>query len=130
MRALHLSNYSAQPLIMLNSTSFEENKGTIAAGDSTATIDISCNGVVRKMLLRVNLNDKSDSKNEVIDEIVLSGSGRELIRYKGDELRLLGNGNWHHQSSHIGTTGTQGTVYDNIYVIDFTVGKVNFYSFY
>lgn len=120
MRSLHLSNYSAQPLIMLNSTSFEENKGTIAAGQSETTVDISCNGVVRKMLLRVNLSDKSDSKNEVIDEIVLSGSGRELVRYKGDELRLLGNGNWHHQSSQIGTTGASASVYDNIYILDFT----------
>lgn len=120
MRSLHLSNYSAQPLIMLNTTSFNENTQEIPAGATTAKVEIACNGVVKKTLIRVNLNDKSDSTNEAIQEVILSGSGRELFRYAGDELRLLGNGNWHHQAPGAGGTGS---VYDNIFVIDYTVGK-------
>jgi hypothetical protein len=69
------------------------------------------------MLIRVNRSDESSSKNLEIATIVLNGSGRELIRFDGEELRLLGNGNWHHQPAEV------SGVYENVYVIDFTVGK-------
>jgi hypothetical protein len=117
MRALHMANYSAAPLVMLNSTAFTENTTSIAAAATTGTTDISCNGVVRRMLIRVNRSDESSSKNLEIATIVLNGSGRELIRFDGEELRLLGNGNWHHQPAEV------SGVYENVYVIDFTVGK-------
>jgi len=134
MKRLHEVNYSSGPLVLLNSTSYDENTvaegaeattDPVSAGSTgvrTVTSKITTNGVVKRTTIRLSravdvsdgeTRDALDAANCAISEIVLSGSGRELLKFRGNELLYL----------HKGLQERNGVV-ENVYVIDYTVGKL------
>lgn len=115
MKRLHEVNYSAGPLVLLNSTSYDEGTVAVAASDTSKTVKITTNGVVKRTTIRVIKDSSNDdvSQNEVLSSITLSGSGRELLKFHGTELLLLHKGKKVYNSLTF-----------NVYQIDYTVGAL------
>jgi hypothetical protein len=112
-KRLHEVNYSSGPLVMLNSTSFEENSVSIGAADTSATVNIACNGCVTHSVVKVLINTEEDKTKAVeLNEITVSGSGRELLKFFGDELEFVTKSSIDRGNGHT----------EHIYVLDYTVG--------
>lgn len=118
-RSLEEKNYSSGPLNILSLNEFAESAKTITNGDTSETISLNSNGLVKRMF--IHIEDASailfggDAAGDLIDrrasnaitKITLNGSGREIYSVYGPELQYLDNIN---KSSDTTTT----------YVLDFS----------
>ena len=97
-RPLIEANFSSGLLNCLNQgQSYQEAISTVSATNSF-TIDLTCNSAVRRSIIQIIepatvANGGKEEKGIKISEIRFEGSGRELIKCRGDEILFLNYGN-------------------------------------
>lgn len=99
-RALEEKNYSSGPLNILSLTEFAESSKAITNGDTSETISLNSNGLIKKMYIQIEgsaqvaADGTADRRiSHAITKLTLNGSGREIISFYGPELQYLDNVN-------------------------------------
>jgi hypothetical protein len=97
-RSLEEKNYAGGVLNISNLTEFAESSKAITNGDTTESISLNSNGLVKKMFIQIEgaaqlANNSKDNRaqSKPISKITLNGSGREIISFYGAELQYLDN---------------------------------------
>jgi hypothetical protein len=99
-RALEEKQFSTGPLNILSLTEFAESSKAITSGDTSETISLNSNGLIKKMYIQVELAAQTAASgtadrtiSHALTKITLNGSGREIISFYGPELQYLDNVN-------------------------------------
>jgi hypothetical protein len=99
-RSLEEKNYSSGPLNILSLTEFAESSKAITNGDTSETISLNSNGLIKKMYIQIEgaaqvaADGTADRRvSHAITKLTLNGSGREIISFYGPELQFLDNVN-------------------------------------
>jgi hypothetical protein len=99
-RALEEKNFSAGPLNILSLTEFAESSKAITNGDTSETVSLNSNGLIKKMYIQIEgaaqvaADGTADRRvSHAITKLTLNGSGREIISFYGPELQFLDNVN-------------------------------------
>ena len=97
-RALEEKQFSSGPLNILSLTEFAESSKAITSGDTSETISLNSNGLIKKMYIQIEVaaqtaaDGTADRRvSHAISKITLNGSGREIISFYGPELQYLDN---------------------------------------
>jgi hypothetical protein len=95
-RSLEEKNYAGGVLNISNLTEFAESSKAITSGDTSETIALNSNGLVKKMFIQIEKasqladNDTADRRvSHPITKLTLNGSGREIISFYGPEIQYL-----------------------------------------
>ena len=97
-RSLEEKNFAGGVLNVSNLTEFAESSKAIDNGDTSATIALNSNGLVKKMFIQIELaaqiaaNGTADRRiGHALTKVTLNGSGREILSFYGPELQYLDN---------------------------------------